>query len=131
MWSWQGCRLHSPSIPFHPSPSTLPYLLHLQVIPLDIFPSILSCDVRIFPRRTYYLSRTYRYGVRVLLTMCVGDRRTSSTYAFTDVRHSAAYVLSRSGVGTTQSRSGFGTTDLMKKIPLAHSGLRLAPKIYD
>ena len=30
------------------------------------------------------------------------------------------------GVGTTQN-----TPDLMKKIPLARSGLRLAPKIYD
>jgi len=110
-----------------------------------------SCDVRIFRRRASSTDvRIIRY-VRILLayafyrrthivTTYFGDRRTYfsvvrvlSTYAFTDVRHSAAYVLWKSRIRdyAVETRIRDYTLDLVKKIPLARSGLRLAPKIYD
>jgi len=118
-----------------------------------------SCDVRIFRRRTSSTDVRIIRHVRIFLayafyrrthivTTCFDDARAyptdvrvRSTYVCYRRTHLPTYAIPRRtysgnrGVGTTQSRPGFGTTqntlDPMKKIPLARSGLILAPKIYD
>jgi len=87
---------------------------------------------------THVIARhTYSSAVRMLPTSAI-PRRTYSRDQESGLhsQDQESGLCSRdqeSGLrGTTQSRTEFGTTqntpDLMKKIPLAHSGLRLAPK---